>query len=111
MPPGQEVFFRRTDPDDAGFDQAMAVDDLTVAFTILAPRIASITSNPSNRFAQITGTGEPGFTYGIEAASNLNSPIFWQRLGSVTANGAGVFQFTDTNAPLFEARFYRALIP
>jgi hypothetical protein len=111
VPPGQEVFFRWTDPDDSGFDQGMAVDDLTVAFTILAPRIASVTSNPTNHFAQIAGAGEPGFTYGIEAASNFNSPIFWQRLGSITANGAGIFQFTDTNAPLFQARFYRALIP
>jgi hypothetical protein len=111
VPPGQEVFFRWTDPDDAGFDQAMAVDDLTVAFTILAPRISSIASNPTNHFATISGIGEPGFTYGIEAASNLNAPVFWQRLGSVTADTTGIFQFTDTNAPLFQVRFYRTLIP
>jgi hypothetical protein len=111
VPPGQEVFFRWTDPDDASFDQGMAVDDLTVAFAISAPRIGSITSNPTDHFANITGIGQPGFTYGIEGASNLNSPVFWQRLGNVTADATGVFQFTDTNAPLFQARYYRALIP
>ena len=62
-------------------------------------------------FPQISGTGDPNVTYGIEAATSLSRPIFWQRIGSSTASGSGLFQFTDTNAPAFRQRFYRALFP
>jgi hypothetical protein len=41
----------------------------------------------------------------------LNAPVIWQFIGGNTADGAGLFQFTDTNAPLFPMRFYRALSP
>lgn len=89
------------------------MDDLTVAFGLAVPtlQIIAIVSNPTNGFLQITGQGESNVIYGIEAASNLNSPIFWQRLGSNTADAAGLFQFTDTNTPAFPTRFYRALFP
>jgi hypothetical protein len=55
--------------------------------------------------------GQSSVTNGIEAAWNMNAPIFWQRIGSNTANGTGVFSFTDTNDPLFPVRFYRAQSP
>ena len=32
-------------------------------------------------------------------------------IGSNMADGTGLFQFTDTNAPAFPLRFYRALFP
>ena len=35
----------------------------------------------------------------------------WLNIGSPLANSAGVFIFTDTNAPLFPLRFYRAVFP
>ena len=111
VPAGQNVFFRWLDVNDTGADQGIAVDNLSVTFVRPAPRISSIVSNSTNGFAQISGLGEAGTIYGIEAASNLNLPIFWQRIGSNTADGTGLFQFTDTNAPTLPMRFYRALFP
>ena len=75
------------------------------------PQLTGMVSNPTNGFVQITGQGAANMTYGIEAATNLDLPIFWQRIGSNTADATGVFQFTDTNAPDFHMRFYRALFP
>jgi hypothetical protein len=78
---------------------------------IVPPQLTGMSANPANGFAQISGQGGANLTYGIEAATNLNLPILWQRIGSNTADGAGLFQFTDTNAPGFPVRFYRALFP
>ena len=111
LPPGQNLFFRWRDLNDSGADQGMALDDLAIGFSLRSLQITSIVRNSSNGFVQLTGLGESNLTYGIEAASNLNSPVFWQRIGSNTADSAGVFQFTDTNAPPLSARFYRALYP
>lgn len=111
VPHGHCVFFRWHDDNDVGSDQGLAVDDLTVAFAVTLPQLTSVLVNPTNGFASLSGSGETNLTYGIEAATNLNTPIFWQRIGSNTANGSGVFQFTDTNAPAFPMRFYRGLFP
>ena len=62
------------------------------------------------RVLQATG-GLSGFSYTIQAASNLNPVIQWSNLGSAVANSAGVFSFTDASAPLFPMRLYRALSP
>ena len=59
---------------------------------------------------QITGQTVSNGLFGIEAATNLIPPIFWERLVTNTADGAGLFQFTDTNAPAIPKRFYRAWI-
>ena len=107
--PGQNVFFRWRDINDTGPDQGMAVDDLIIAFGPLRPQITSVGLNPTNGFLQITGLGESNKTYSLQAATNLAAPIFWQHLGTNTADGSGLFQFTDTNAPAFLMRFYRAL--
>jgi Tol biopolymer transport system component len=48
--------------------------------------------------------GQPGGTAGLEATTDL---LNWTRLGTVVADANGLFQFTDTSAPLFGARFYR----
>ncbi|MGH8245733.1 MAG: hypothetical protein ACREUU_04800, partial [Gammaproteobacteria bacterium] len=109
VPPGQNVFFRWHDINDAGSDQGLAVDDLTVAFSVSAPRFTSIVA--TNGIAHLTGLGESNVTYAIQAASNLNVPVFWEPIGSNTANNTGLFQFTDTNAPAFPRRFYRVGFP
>lgn len=74
------------------------------------PRI-SIASSMTNGFAHIAGLGVSNVTYGIEAATNFNARLSWQSIGSSTANGSGVFHFTDTNAAIFPTRFYRVLAP
>ena len=75
------------------------------------PATISTFSNLPNAYKQITGQGISNLTYTIQAATNLNAPITWSNVGSALANATGVFQFTDTNAPLFPMRFYRVLSP
>ncbi|HEX5223252.1 MAG TPA: hypothetical protein VFZ59_27075 [Verrucomicrobiae bacterium] len=111
VPPGQSVFFRWRDLDDIGTDQGMALDDLIVAFSPLGPQLTAIVVNPTNHFVLLTGRGESNVTYAIEAATNLTPPIFWQRIDTNAADPAGIFQLTDTNAPTFPMRFYRATFP
>jgi len=110
LAPGQNVFFRWRDLNDVVQDQGLAVDDLIVSFSSLPPQITSV-GFTTNGFVQIKGQAGSNSLFGIEAATNLTSPIFWQRLVTNTADGAGLFQFTDTNAPASPIRFYRAWIP
>ena len=48
--------------------------------------------------------GVPGQTSSLGATTNFTN---WLDLGPVVADTNGLFQFTDTNAPLFPFRFYR----
>jgi hypothetical protein len=48
--------------------------------------------------------GLPGSSAGLGATTNL---VNWTELGPVVANTNGLFQFMDTNAPLYPWRFYR----
>jgi len=73
-------------------------------------RMTGVTSL-SNKFAQVQGVGVSNLTYTIQAATNLNPTINWTNLGVAPANATGIFSFTDTNAPLFPMRFYRAVSP
>jgi autotransporter-associated beta strand protein len=59
---------------------------------------------------QFEGFGEASLSYLIQANTNPGTTN-WFTLGSAVANGAGLFQFLDTNALLFPQRFYRAVAP
>jgi hypothetical protein len=58
----------------------------------------------SNGNILLTFCGTPGSNYVIEACSTLTN---WTNIGSATANSSGVYTFEDTNAPLYQQRFYR----
>src|SRR5439155_23009400 len=75
--------------------------------------------NPPAQFSSITklgnavqlqGTGASNLTYTIQATTNLNTTN-WIDIGTAPVNGSGVFSLSDTNAPLFRTRFYRAFSP
>jgi len=87
-------------------------NDVTVTTTLGAPpsTITSIANLP-NAFMQITGQGLSNLTYAMQATTNLTPPVTWIQLGPATANTSGIYQFTDTNAPAFPLRFYRAVSP
>jgi autotransporter-associated beta strand protein len=53
--------------------------------------------------------GIPGFTYSVQATTNLT--VSWQTIGSGTAGTNGLWQFTDTNAINFLTRYYRTAYP
>jgi autotransporter-associated beta strand protein len=87
-------------------------NDVTLTTTLGAPpsTLTSISSLPDGS-KQLTGQGVSNLTYAVEAATNLSLPISWTNIGPAAANASGVFQFSDTNAPSFPTRFYRALSP
>ena len=58
--------------------------------------------------AQLTCTGSPGYSYQIQATTDLANPS-WTSIGSATAGQNGVCVFVDANASLYSQRFYRAL--
>jgi len=53
---------------------------------------------------QLQFFGNPNQSYNFQATTDFLS---WTNLGSSLADTNGVFQFLDTNAPLFPYRFYR----
>ena len=62
----------------------------------------------TNGQTQLQGTGISNLTYVVQASTNLSD---WATIGSVGADNTGLFSFTDTNAPLFNTRFYRVCSP
>lgn len=73
------------------------------------PQFISIAALADHTVA-LQGAGLSNSTYTIQANSNLNTTN-WTVIGTAPANGSGAFSFTDTNAPSFPMRFYRALSP
>ncbi len=57
---------------------------------------------------QLQFYGTPGQSYNFQATTNF---LNWTNLGSSLADTNGLFQFLDTNAPLFPLRFYRWYYP
>jgi autotransporter-associated beta strand protein len=79
---------------------------------ISPPATFTSVTNLGNGQVQLQATGGlPAFTYYIEAATDLHSVIQWSNIGWAVPDSGGVFSFVDTNAPVFPARFYRALAP
>jgi endonuclease/exonuclease/phosphatase family metal-dependent hydrolase len=107
--PGQELFLRWQDVDDPGFDNGLAIDDLSVSFN------TSLTSSPPVIATQpqaqsVTEGGVASFT--VVAGGTAPLSYQWQFFGtnlvdatndtlvlsSVTMNQAGPYSVTVTNA-------------
>ena len=87
----------------AGGKEVTLIDQLSGPFGTI--HIGGI-SRGTNGNMTITGTGDIGATYFIEANGDLNTTN-WVNLGSVLGDWNGGISFTDTNAPNFLQRFYR----
>ncbi len=83
----------------------------------------TLATNYAAPFAQFTGplrsstSGfafslalQTNFSYRIQAATNLVSPVTWTVLTNFTATN-GLFNFTDQTATNYHMRFYRAVSP
>jgi hypothetical protein len=57
----------------------------------------------SNGSVILHAYGFPGESFDLQASTNLQT---WEDLGDVIADTNGLVQFDDTNAPLFNCRFY-----
>jgi hypothetical protein len=60
----------------------------------------------SNGTVQLQAQGTAGELFDVQASSDLQT---WQDLGQSAADTNGLFQFDDTNAPNYPARFYFTL--
>lgn len=60
----------------------------------------------TNAAVQFTLTGNAGMAYVIQGSTNLTT---WTALATNTAAVNGTIKFTDTNAPSFNQRYYRAV--
>ena len=87
-----------------------AVGTVTVAIYVDNNPGQDVTiTNLGHESLLLISNGIPGYTYTLQY-SDVAAPFVWQALGSVNANSAGVFQFTD--APGVETmRFYRWVYP
>ena len=72
-----------------------------------SPVIINSVALLGNGSVQMNFTGIPGYTYLIEAATNLNPPITWSTLGTNVADINGLFNFTDPGATNYNGRYYR----
>jgi hypothetical protein len=55
---------------------------------------------------KISGSGNPGMVYGLEANDDLNTSN-WVNIGIALANQLGEIEFVDSDAPNHRMRFYR----
>jgi len=85
---------------------------------ILAVREAVPQQVTGYRYDRNTGhmelhfSGNPGYSYLIQATTNVAPPIVWETLSTHVADlVTGLFQFIDTNAPAYPQRFYRSVQP
>lgn len=75
--------------------------------TVLVPLRATLSGVVvTNAELQFTLTGDPGMSYVIQGSTNLTT---WTPLSTNTAAVNGTIKFTDSNAPGFNQRFYRAV--
>src|SRR3569833_640813 len=99
--PGQEIFLRWFDVNDAGNDHGLSVDDLTVSFEtndLAAPTGPTISVNPTN----ITVTEGNSATFSVAAGGT--QPLFYQwfytNSGTVLSiDGANSSSFTTNFVP------------
>ena len=71
--------------------------------------ITSITIN-SDGSRQVNFTGDNGFSYRVQAATNL-APAVWVDVATNAVGGYGVSWFTDTNTVAQPQMFYRTVSP
>jgi glucosylceramidase len=57
---------------------------------------------------QVQFIGTPNYSYILEMATNLASPVNWQPVLTNPANASGIWSFVVTNTQNFPAGFYRA---
>ena len=81
---------------------------------ILPPNSTPVTidtpAHLANGTLQLNFSGVPGYTYLIEAATSLTSPITWTILSTNVANVQGLFNFTDLSATNHADRYYRTVV-
>jgi len=97
--------------DFASIPNASGGDGSDIGAVEFIPPAPAISIAAVTNSIQLHGAGLSNLNYTIQAATNLNPVVTWTNLGTFLANSNGIFSATDTNAPRFPRRFYRALLP
>ena len=88
-----------------------ATDIGAVAVTVspgnFSPPITSLTPLPDGNM-EIQASGIPGYTYWIQASTNLST---WDVIGTNVATTNGIILFDDLTATNHPSRFYRTAQP
>jgi len=96
----------KTDGDLAVLPLAVATPG--AANTVI--KVLSVAPVASHGGMLLTFSGLPFAMHRVQYTASLASAS-WTTAANVTADGLGAFNFTDTNAPLANQRFYRAVCP
>ena len=84
-----------------------AITSSVATLTILIPPgISNVTANLDGSFT-LNLLGSPGYTYIVEATTNLLLAANWLPIATNTLGTNGVWQFSDTQATNFPQQFYR----
>jgi predicted lipoprotein with Yx(FWY)xxD motif len=59
---------------------------------------------------QFNASGLPGYTYGVQATTSLDSPD-WETIGSAMAGDNGLIQYDDEDSTNYTTRYYRLVYP
>ena len=81
-----------------------AVATLTV--NLIPPAISTVAVNPDGSF-NLNLAGSPGYTYILEATTNLFPPGAWLPIATNTLDTTGTLPFTDPSATNYQQQFYR----
>jgi plastocyanin len=76
-----------------------------VSNTVVVPALLTAKGLTNGNWRLITGVGSPSSVITLSASTNF---MQWTNIGTATSDLSGNFQFMDSNAVLFKARFYRA---
>ena len=103
------VYFYQTRYTITRLDRAI-VKDCGVAILLDPPALqASSVFRPLNGHFMVQGKGIPSRVHTVKATSNLASPF--TKIGTVSSDANGIFQFDDANAVGSPARFYTVVFP
>lgn len=109
------IYYQGTVTAEDHFNYTVTDGFLTATGTVYVEAVAATAptiSNPavnSNGQPTFSGSGIPGYIYGVESATSLSGP--WSEAGTVTADGTGAWSFTDVNQTRPTTIFYRLYYP
>jgi hypothetical protein len=78
------------------------------SLTLTAPPSNLVIAGNTNGTVTVAFTGTPAAQYVVQTSSVLVPPA-WVNISTNIADAAGLIRFTDSNAPHFSSRFYRAV--
>jgi plastocyanin len=96
---------RYKDNRGAWSDYSASTRFTTVSNVVAVPALLTARGFTNGNWRLITGVGSPSAVITVAASTNF---LQWTNIGTATSDVSGNFLFMDSNAVLFNTRFYRA---